>query len=164
MTDVLAAWVRSTAAGAVFCGIALLLLPEGGEKRAVRLVCGLAMLLILLRPLLSMDAERFAELLSIRRLQADRLLEETDDLSLDLCRRIIMEETEAYIWDAAARLGITRLGVRVQLRDGEELPYPWSIDLTGDITELQREQLSLLLEGELGIPRQRQTWSKRDAD
>ena len=41
---------------------------------------------------------------------------------------------------------------------------PWSIALTGTVTEEQKEKLSLLLEGELGIPRQRQTWSADDAD
>ena len=163
MISSLTEWVRTTAAAAVFCGVALLLVPEESEKKAARLVCALVMTLLLIRPLRSLDTERLSRLLSIRNLQETRLLEETDELSIEVCRSIIQDKTEEYIWDAAARLGISRLGIRLRLSEGGDLPCPWSIDLTGEYTDSQQERLSLLLEGELGIPRERQTWSMEDA-
>ena len=62
----------------------------------------------------------------------------------------------------ARRLGIGRLGIRLRLKTEGGLPCPWSIDLTGEASAQQRERLSLLLEGELGIPRERQVWSTDD--
>ena len=148
---------------AALCGAALLLIPESSEKRAVKLVCGLVLTLLLLKPLRSPDIGRFAEILNTPRLGESGLAEKTDALSLDLCRELIRSGTEEYIWDAAQRLGISHLGIRLGMRDGEELPYPWTIELTGEYTSLQKEQLSLLLEGDLGIARERQVRSTDDA-
>ena len=163
MIGVLSDWVRTLAMGAVFCGAVLLLIPEGSEKRAVRLTCALVLTILLIAPLQRLDARQLTELITLQRMEGQGLTEEADELSMELCTRIIREKTEEYIWDAARRLGIGKLGVRLRLRETGGLPCPWSIDLTGTVTDAQKEELSLLLEGELGIPRQRQTWSVDDA-
>ena len=65
--------------------------------------------------------------------------------------------------DAARRLGALRPGVRLTLRrEGEQVSL-WTAELTGSFTDEQRARLSLLLEGELGIPAERQIWSVDDA-
>ena len=163
MIGVLSDWVRTLAMGAVFCGAVLLLIPEGSEKRAVRLTCALVLTILLIAPLQRLDARQLTELITLQRMEGQGLTEEADELSMELCTRIIREKTEEYIWDAARRLGIGKLGVRLRLQETGGLPCPWSIDLTGTVTDAQKEELSLLLEGELGIPRQRQTWSVDDA-
>ena len=159
----LADWVRTLAVGAVFCAVVLLLIPEGNEKRALKLVCAVMLTILLIRPLRELDMERLSEAITRQRLETSVITENADELSRELCGSIIREETEEYIWDAARRLGIGKLGLRLRLKSGGELPVPWSIDLTGVYTERQRDELSLLLEGELGIPRERQTWSVDDA-
>ena len=141
----------------------LLLIPEGREKRAVRLTCALMLAILMIRPLRQLDTERIAEVLTLHRMERSGITEDADELSLKLCERIIRTETEEYIWDAARRLGIGKLGIRLRMKTDGALPIPWSIGLTGTVTEEQKEQLSLLLEGELGIPRQRQTWSVENA-
>ena len=161
--EMLAEWVRTLAVAGVFCAVVLLLIPEGREKRAVKLTCGCLLTLLLLRPVKSLDAGKLAELITQQRLRKYELAEETEELSMELCADIIREDTEAYIWDAARRLGIERLGIRLRLKTVGGVPCPWSIELTGETTVRQREELSLLLEGELGIPGERQIWSGYDA-
>ena len=163
MIGVLSEWVRSLAVGAVFCGAVLLLAPEGKEKRAVKLTCTLMLTILLITPLRRLDARQLTELLTLQRTEESRLTEDTDELSMEICSRIIREETEEYIWDAAQRLGIGKLGIRLRLKETHGLPCPWSIELTGEVTASQKEKLALLLEGELGIPEERQTWSVDDA-
>ena len=163
MIDLLSEWVRTMAAGALFCAVILALAPEGGGKRALRLLCGVVLTLLLLRPLVKLDPEALAESLSRQRLLESGLLADAEDISLEARRRLIRDETEEYIWTAAAGLGIQRLGVRLTLRDGEGLSYPWAAELRGAWTEEQRKELSRLLAGELGIPEARQTWSLEDA-
>ena len=163
MIRILSELVRTLSVGAVFCAVVLLLIPEGSEKRSVKLICAVMMTILLIRPLRELDWERLTELLTVQRLQVSDIAQSADDLSRELCSSIIREETEEYIWDAARRLGITKLGVRLRLNDAEGLPCPWSIDITGSYTAKQKEELSLLLEGELGIQRERQTWSEKDA-
>ncbi len=164
MIGVLSEWVRTLAVGAAFCGVVLLLIPEGAEKRATRLTCALMLTILLIAPLRRLDTRQLTELLTMKRMETAGFTEDADELSMELCTRIIREEIEEYIWDAARKLGVTELGIRLRLRETGELPCPWSIALTGTVTEEQKEKLSLLLEGELGIPRQRQTWSADDAD
>lgn len=161
--EALTEWVRTLAMGAVFCAVVLLLVPEGKEKRAVKTVCALMLTVLLIRPLRDLDTERLTEVLTLGRLEKRSITEAADDLSEELYGSIIREETETYIWDAAQRLGIRKLGVRLRLKTDGVLPLPWSIELTGEASQRQREELSLLLEGELGIPRERQTWSVGDA-
>ena len=163
MIDALAQWVRTLAAGAVFCAAVLLLVPEGSGKRAVKLVCAAVLTILLIGPLRQLDASRLTDLIAVKKLKRSELAANAEELSEELLGNIIREETEEYIWDAARRLGITELGVRLRLKDIEGLPCPWSIDVTGSYTASQKEELSLLLEGELGIPRERQTWSEKDA-
>ena len=147
MIGVLSDWVRTLAMGAVFCGAVLLLIPEGSEKRAVRLTCALVLTILLIAPLQRLDARQLTELITLQRMEGQGLTEEADELSMELCTRIIREKTEEYIWDAARRLGIGKLGVRLRLKETGGLPCPWSIDLTGTVTDAQKEELSLLLEG-----------------
>ena len=163
MIRTLAEWVRTMAAGALFCAVVLAVAPEGGGKRALRLLCAVCMVLLLLRPLSRLDTDRLAEGLSRQRLLESGLAAEAEGVSRETWRRLIREKTEEYIWTAAAGLGISRLGVRLTLRDGEENPYPYAAELRGSWTEGQRERLSWLLAGELGIPITRQTWSLEDA-
>ncbi len=164
MIRFLGEWVRTLAVGAVFCAVVLLLIPEGSEKRAVKLICAAMLTLLLIRPLQNLDVDALTELLGRYRLQTNTLAENAEDLSMELYRNIILKETEEYIWDAAGKLEIPRLGIRLRLKESSETVYPWSVELTGRYTEEQRDKLSLLLEGELGIPPERQTWSMDDAD
>lgn len=164
MIAVLSGWVRTLAFGALFTAMVLALVPEGNEKRAVKLVCGAALTLLLLRLPAGGNALRMGEVLAEQRSKAAGMAAEAGMLSQETLRSLIREETEEYIWDAARRLGIERLGVRLELKDGAEIPYPWSVSLRGLWTEEQRSQLSWLLEGDLDIPPERQFWSTEDAD
>lgn len=164
MIETLGSWVRGLAIGGIFCAVVLALAPEGSPKRAVKISCALLLTLLLLSPLASLDGEGLGELLTRARLMSQGLTERAEELSLEACRSLIRAETEEYIWTIARRLGISTLGIRLELRDGEELPYPWAIELMGEWTEEQRRELSSLLAGELGIEPERQMWSTEDAD
>ncbi len=164
MTEILGAWVRTLAVGAMFCGAVLALTPEGSEKRAVKLVCGAALTLLLLAPLRDLDAFRLPELTVSGRVLTERLLAEAEAISEESRLALIRAETEEYIWDASRSLGIARLGIRLDFDWEGDIPVPRSISLRGSWTEEQRTRLSLLLGGELGIPASRQEWSPDIAD
>ena len=163
MMQALAEWVRTLAVGAVFTGAVLSLVPEGSEKRAVRLVCGAVMTLLLIAPLRTLDVSGAAlQPAELRRMMTG-LREEAGELSDEAAEAFIRDLTEEYILDAAQRLGILRPGVRLTLRGSGEQSLPWAAEITGSFTEEQRGRLSALLEGELGIPEERQIWSGDDA-
>ena len=67
---------------------------------------------------------------------------------------LIESETEAYILDKAARMGLT---VRIKVgteENSEGVPVPVSAELTGTPSR----ELSCWIEAELGIPVERQVW------
>ena len=78
MIRLLADWVRTMAAGALFCAVVLAIAPEGGGKRALRLLCAVCMTLLLLRPLERLDLDGLAESLSRQRLLETGLTQEAE--------------------------------------------------------------------------------------
>ena len=67
---------------------------------------------------------------------------------------LIESETEAYILDKAARIGLT---VRIKVgteENSDGVPVPVSAELTGTPSR----ELSRWIEAELGIPVERQVW------
>ncbi len=161
--EALGAWVRTLVIGAVFCAVVLALVPEGGEKRALRFVCSAVLILLLLGPLASLEPGKLGALLE----DAEALEGDVGELAGEAGKEsriaLIRQGTEEYIWDAARSLGIGRLGIRLTFDERGEIPVPRTISLSGSWTEEQQSRLSLLLEGELGIPPERQNWSLDDA-
>ena len=147
-------WLTAVVASSLLLSVVQTLVPEGRLRRTASFTGGLVLTVILLRPLLGADLrglevrmEDYREAIEAR--QAE--LEAAGDQQL---RAIIETRTAAYISDKAAALGLT-LQVQVEARPGEEgIPIPWEAELTGG----RSEALAAWMEGELGIPRERQVW------
>ena len=162
--EALGVWVRTMAIGAIFCAVVLALVPEGGEKRALRFVCSAVLTLLLLGPLTSLEPGMVSEWLEGAEKLEGNLGELAGEAEKESRDALIRQGAEEYIWNAARSLGIQRLGIRLVLDERGKIPVPWAISLSGNWTEAQQSRLSLLLEGELGIPPERQNWSMDDAD
>ena len=155
MTELLRNWILGLAGTAVICAAAGLLTPRGQVKKVVGLLCGAVMTAALLSPLLKPDMSAYGLKLSEYRADAAALTEEAEELRQCLDRSIIEEKLEAYILDKAQNQGAEPSAVRVQLRwSTEGFWYPAGAELGMPYDET----LSRLLEAELGIPRETQTW------
>lgn len=164
MIEILTNWIRTLAASALLGSAALSMTPKGMAKGAVRLVCALMLTAALAAPLRELDPDTLAEGLARQRLLERELTDQTtSDMAL-LQQIVIQKESEAYIWDKASLLGIHDIRVKVTLRTGEDVPYPWSIEIGGRIAPAQREELSRLLLADLGVPEERQIWYTDDED
>ena len=158
MTEGLESWVRALAAAGLFTGAVLTLAPGGRSGKALRLICALLLLAVLLSPLGRLDYDAYAEELSRRRLLGLDLSAKGEAESLCLLGTVIQQRTEAYILDQAAALGIRVAEARVTLAAGEEVPYPWSAEVWLEEEASGKQALENILEGELGIPPRRQVW------
>ena len=74
-----------------------------------------------------------------------------------LYESIIEEETGAYILDKAESLGVT-CQVEVVVAWDDEIPQPRSACLTGTWTQAQRDALAEMMQADLGIPYERQSF------
>ena len=122
----------------------------------LKMVTGLVMAAVILGPLgkhWDLDLNRrFQELDQ----QVSAAVAKGEELSQNALRQRIKQETEAYILDKAARLGLT-LEVRVDLSD-DDLPVPVGVTLRGAVSPAARAELEAMIRQDLGIGKEGQVW------
>lgn len=127
-------------------------------QRVIVLCGGLFILVTLLRPIISF---RFGDLRKyLDRYEVDEsLISDALEESQNESARLITEQTEEYILDKAAELGMT-LSVEVSLATlTGSYQYPYSVTLEGSCTQEQRTALAVYISQTLGIPEERQIWN-----
>jgi stage III sporulation protein AF len=159
MSDFLGSWIKALAAAAIFASVMLAVTPKGAVRQTVKLICGALLTFALLSPLKSLNFDKLAEFISKARLDGREIAASSEKEAALLMKLIIEEETEAYILDKAEALGISGLQVEVSVKEGGQYPYPYSAKIACGASREQKSELSSLIEGELGIPADRQLWS-----
>lgn len=161
MMGLLRIWLLGVAAAAVLAALAQSLMPPGPVKKVGGLVCGLVLLWAMLLPLTSGTVLVPAQL-------AQDYLERIEDQARELQNQVqvqrkavIEAELEAYILDKAAQQGYS-CHVRVECQEGDEgLFVPHRAWISAP--EQAWPNLSRMLEEDLGIPTERQTYEKEAA-
>ncbi|MCI9649009.1 stage III sporulation protein AF [Oscillibacter sp.] len=152
-------WLTSVVAVTLLLTVAQTLIPEGNIRKIAAFTGGLALLAALLQPVLRTDLSRleldldaYGQAVEERRMELEAAREE--ELAL-----VIASQTEAYILDKAAWLGLS-LSVQVETETGAEgVPLPWAAEIKGAWSE----ELAAYMERELGIPRERQVWHETES-
>jgi len=162
MSGFLSQWVRGMASAAVVCGIALAVTPSGKVKNVLKVICGAVMVMAFISPL-AKDGDLWTALDIARyRQEAGEIAGEAENNRTNISKSIIKQELEAYVLDKALSLGIEDLSVELGLRWSEEgFWYPCEIWLSTP-SDYGRAALESLIEGDLGIPSERQYWSTYD--
>ena len=120
------------------------------------MVClgGLLLLLVILRPLGTVEWEKLA--LPAGNFEAQTPTSRQEQLSE--FSTIIAEKTAAYIWDKAQALGVD-CRVNVSVEAGESgIPLPVGVTIRG----AYHAGLSMWLEEEVGLPADKQIWLEED--
>ena len=152
--------IRQLCALAVFSGVLMSVMPEGGSKRIAAIGSTAALLLTLLGAVREITPDAFAPELARYRALEQELTERSDEIRDSLNRSVIEGEYEAYICDEAGRLGIPEMEARVTARwdmSGYFLPY--EAHLRADADARARLALNARIEAELGIPEERICWN-----
>ena len=151
-------WLLAVTAAALLAAAAEQLAPEGAARRGVRLVCGLMLLAVMLRPLSGLLELSPRDLFAEERAAAQASVRGGTRAGEEQLSELIARETGAYIVDKAAALG-AECSARVTCgRTEEGLLLPVAAEVTGALTPAQREELARLMEEELGIPEENQTY------
>lgn len=160
MMETIRQWILGITGAAMIAAIARSVTPEGRTKRVVTLASGLAVMLALIAPVLTIDFEDYSQYLEKYRETGENYAAALDDENEKLTRALIEENLAAYILDKGAALGIDDLTASVTAKWGDEdCWYPYSVRLTGDCDETQRRELAAFIESELGINSENQSWS-----
>ena len=153
-------WILGITCAAMILALAECLTPAGSAKKAGRLAGGLLLLLAVLKPLMSLDYDTLAQVLSEERISTS---DYADTLNLEndrLVKAIIEEETAAYISDKAGELGVD-CEAEVIYHYGEDgQAWPTAVTIRGSLDSGQKKKLSDFLEAELAIPEENQTFEE----
>lgn len=156
-------WLRSIIYASVFCALALSLTPEGRVKSAEKLICGIVILLVIFMPVFSFNYDSYASFTAKYAELGKELSESGRDKTIKLNRTLIEDELCAYILDKAKNGGMDICDVSVKLTwDDEGYWYPVSACISGSFTMAEREKLGALIEAELGVPEENQSWTEVD--
>lgn len=154
-------WISTLIFTALVCFVMLTLTPPGRIRKAEELICGLVMITALISLVSGLDMSSYSETLAGYRSKAEELAQSGEEYSENLNRMIIEEKTEAYILDKAESIGASVHSVRVEAKwSGDRCWYPATAVLQSGCTEEEKAQLGRWMESELGITRERQTWSE----
>ncbi len=150
-------WIRGVAAASLLSAIAMALCPPGRVKSVTRLVCGIVCALAVASPLLRLDMGDISAGIAAYEQQAGRIALDAEEEQKMLERTYIEEKCGAYILGKAAETGADVRSVSVLARwdDHALVWYPWEAAVDGAYSDT----LSRVIEAELGIPAERQTWS-----
>ena len=156
MMDLLRTWLFGLTAVSAPLALAESLVTQEGIRRVLRLAGGVLMILVLLQPVVHMDLGELHFSPDALRQEAEALEEEYAWQQEAALETGIEEELASYIWDKAQALGLS-CQVRVTVETGADgIPVPRSVTVTGAYSE----DLSEIIETDLGIPREQQNWQE----
>lgn len=154
--EALRSYGLSLICGAMICGIFTGIVQDGLFQKQIQLLCGLFLALTIVKPLVQLDLPSLDGLLEPFGTAAEEAAADGVIIYQQAIAQSIQEEAEAYICSKASALEAD-LCVRVSLRD-DTPPVPNRVILEGEISPEKMDALQTILEEELHIPKERQTW------
>ena len=159
--ELIRGWIMTVTVSAMVIAVAEILMPEGSVKTVGKLTGGLVLLLGILQPILRMDyTEMMVQLEDVT--SHSVAIGETQEFAQNNWHKGIIElELSAYVLDKAQGLGYP-CQVRITCEIGEnQVPYPVRGEIAGLSAE-QQEVMAALLEADLGLSREEQSYYASD--
>lgn len=150
-------YLITVTAAALLCGILKTLTGgKGNIFGLLQLICGIFLILTVIRPLKDISLREFDLLPANLMEEAKAVSYEGADYARQATARLIKEQCEAYILDKAQALGAQ---IRIDIRVSDDRnPIPVSSVISGDLSPYARNQLGHVLEKDLGIAKEDQQW------
>ena len=156
--DAIRTYFLSVTAAAIICAILKGLLNQGGTPaQLVKLLSGIFLSIIALRPLAQFDMGSLTDLSLDYSMDAEAAVAEGENIAADALAELIKSNTEAYILDKAGSMGVS-ITVDVTVSD-EKIPSPKTVSICGNVSPYARTQLSALLVEQLGIAKEDVIWT-----
>lgn len=158
--DGLRQYVVIAVSAALICGIIIRLCKSSGSYAVVRMLCGLTMTIVLLRPISGMKKWDFRFDFQDWTQYAGELTEAGIDTADRMKREVIKQRAEAYILDKATEMDAI-LDVSVTVGDNG---IPTAARIAGILSPLNKQKLATIIATELGIPKEQQEWTGSHAN
>lgn len=158
-------WLLGVTAAAILLALAGSLIPKGTVRQMGKLTGGLVLMTAILQPILKLDYQTLAGSLSRYREDLGGYEAEAQIENVRLMKSIIEAKSAAYIQDKAADLGIQcQVTVTCDAQTEEQYPYPTAVTVEGSLTNAEIQQLRRLIEADLAVPAQAQTYPEESGE
>ena len=165
MSELFSQWLHAVIYTGIICSTALLLTPEGRVKKALSIICAVAMCAAIASPISELDFDAYSKALARCRSDAEKYTSRGEQYSKNLNRTIIEDECRAYILDKAEEMGAELSEVTVTaLWSTDGYWYPHEVRIVSSANNAQREKLSDCIRTQLGISLDDQDWSNAEND
>ena len=122
----------------------------------IRIVVGIFLIMIVIAPATRLQIDDMLNNLSEIDTSSAAIIAEAEQYSSARQGQVIKQSVESYILNIASGLG-AEISVEIQLSD--DFPCtPDSVRLTGPVSPLVKQRLSVVISQDLGIPEESQTW------
>lgn len=158
MMEEVKGWLMGVISLAVLCAAADSLMPEGGARKAGQLVCTMAMLCVMLRPLDHLTGSAMTEYIREYGAHMEELETRLEAQRGSTQKAVIEEYCGAYISDKAAELGIVCRAEVVCEPTEEGIWLPAAVRLRGDFSDVEQSRMTEFLERQLGVLAENQSY------
>lgn len=147
-------YVMSIVAASLLSGILIRLTRRSGSGEIIRMLCGVFMTIILIRPIAGKKQIAWDAIMPGIGLQAERISAEGTASADKIKRQFIKQRVETYILNRAEAM---QADIEAAVSLGED-DIPVSVSISGSISPLNRSRLTQMIALELGIPKEQQEW------
>lgn len=160
MIDFIRRWVLGMTAAGLIAAVFVSLTPKGKMRKVTKLASAFLIIAAMVSPVLDFDFTSFSSALTDYRALNGDYSKQFDKENDRLMLAIIEERSAAYISDKAISIGVKTISVDVTAKKTEDSTYPspYEAEISADCTEKQKTELTRYIEGEIGIPEERQYW------
>ena len=150
--------IAVTAAAIVGCISISLCDKKSASSAVIKLLIGVMMTITILKPIIAIEIADISGYLSSVHIAASNSVQAGSAWADSKVTSIISEQTEAYILDKASSVGVQ---VDVDVTVCEQAPFmPLSVTVTGNVSPYLKVQLSEIIEEDVGVSKENQTWKK----
>ncbi len=150
-------YIFSVTAAALVCSIARKLIGKNGTAAQVgKMMTGVFMALAILGPMVKLEWGNLTDWTEDHTREASKAVAAGQEQSNTALSEIIKERTAAYILEKAESLGL-EIEVFVTVSK-DEIPLPSAVRIRGKTSPYAKTRLQDILETDLGIPKEKQTW------
>lgn len=151
------AYIFSVAATALLCGMITSLLQNCSVQKIAKFICGMILLTVVLRPVSSLGSLNKLEIPIPSFPEGQDLITSSVNGSQKAITEIIKQNTQAYIVDKAAELG---LEIRAEVvLSNDALALPVAVTLYGNASPYLKLSLQEIIQEELNIAKENQVWT-----
>lgn len=157
MMDALGRYLLSVSAAALITGIVLGFVKDSAHQKALKLVCGMFLLLTVIRPMAQVPLTGLTRFSLPYREEASGISALGEAYALDQLQLLIKQETQAYILDKASSLGV-EVQVIVTVSN-DSIPQPVAVEIRGAVSSQTKEALEQIIISDLNIAKENQLWT-----